>query len=117
MVFDFEVPKVLTQNLDKRNIGDYEVKLNHRRLLDGMLEVCGVMRRKSKGRALRPYRFDICTFAHSLESSQVLTRLNSCAFLDEDSSTCHGRPLHSCNNGLVDLQPVLVVADSSGRPL
>ncbi|CAK9146136.1 unnamed protein product [Ilex paraguariensis] len=39
---DFEVIKILTELLDELNIGDYEVKLNHRRLLDGMLEICGV---------------------------------------------------------------------------
>ncbi|KAJ6696931.1 hypothetical protein OIU85_003305 [Salix viminalis] len=39
---DFEIVKVLTELLDELNIGDYEVKLNHRKLLDGMLEICGV---------------------------------------------------------------------------
>jgi histidyl-tRNA synthetase len=39
---DFEVIKILTELLDELNIGDYEVKLNHRMLLDGMLAVCGV---------------------------------------------------------------------------
>ncbi|XP_051230406.1 histidine--tRNA ligase, cytoplasmic [Lolium perenne] len=39
---DFEVIKVLTELLDKLDIGVYEVKLNHRKLLDGMLEICGV---------------------------------------------------------------------------
>ncbi|KAK1610221.1 hypothetical protein QYE76_033894 [Lolium multiflorum] len=38
----FEVIKVLTELLDKLDIGMYEVKLNHRKLLDGMLEICGV---------------------------------------------------------------------------
>lgn len=42
MVPDFEILKVLTEILDKLDIGDYQVKLNHRRLLDGMLEICGV---------------------------------------------------------------------------
>lgn len=42
MLPDCEVIKVLTEVLDELNIGDYQVKLNHRRLLDGMLEVCGV---------------------------------------------------------------------------
>jgi histidyl-tRNA synthetase len=42
MVPDFEVLKVLTELLDELDIGDYQVKLNHRRLLDGMLEICGV---------------------------------------------------------------------------
>ncbi|KAK4488942.1 hypothetical protein RD792_004733 [Penstemon davidsonii] len=39
---DFEVIKILTELLDKLNIGNYEVKLNHRKLLDGMLAICGV---------------------------------------------------------------------------
>ncbi|GAV78911.1 HGTP_anticodon domain-containing protein/tRNA-synt_His domain-containing protein [Cephalotus follicularis] len=39
---DFEVVYVLTELLDELNIGDYEIKLNHRMLLDGMLEICGV---------------------------------------------------------------------------
>ncbi|XP_062179734.1 histidine--tRNA ligase, cytoplasmic-like [Phragmites australis] len=39
---DFEVIKVLTELLDQLDIGTYEIKLNHRKLLDGMLEICGV---------------------------------------------------------------------------
>ncbi|XP_030512837.1 histidine--tRNA ligase, cytoplasmic-like [Rhodamnia argentea] len=39
---DFEVIHVLTELLDKLSIGDYEVKLNHQKLLEGMLEICGV---------------------------------------------------------------------------
>lgn len=46
MVPDFEVMKVLTELLDELNIGHYEVKLNHRKLLDGMLDICGVPQSK-----------------------------------------------------------------------
>lgn len=46
METDFEVLKVLTELLDELNIGDYEIKLNHRKLLDGMLEICGVSSEK-----------------------------------------------------------------------
>ncbi|KAK1610322.1 hypothetical protein QYE76_033995 [Lolium multiflorum] len=42
MQADFEVIKVLTELLDKLDIGMYEIKLNHRKLLDGMLKICGV---------------------------------------------------------------------------
>jgi histidyl-tRNA synthetase len=42
MEADFEVIKILTELLDKLDIGTYEIKLNHRKLLDGMLEICGV---------------------------------------------------------------------------
>ncbi|KAM0898441.1 hypothetical protein ACQ4PT_021920 [Festuca glaucescens] len=46
MQADFEVIKVLTELLDKLDIGMYEIKLNHRKLLDGMLEICGVPPKK-----------------------------------------------------------------------
>ncbi|KAL8153764.1 hypothetical protein V2J09_011524 [Rumex salicifolius] len=42
MAADFEVVRVLTELLDELNIGDYEVKMNHRKLLDGLLDICGV---------------------------------------------------------------------------
>ncbi|KAJ8555664.1 hypothetical protein K7X08_013160 [Anisodus acutangulus] len=40
MMPDFEVIKILTELLDELDIGDYEVKINHRKLLDGMLAIC-----------------------------------------------------------------------------
>ncbi|KAL8550557.1 hypothetical protein ACS0TY_009110 [Phlomoides rotata] len=43
---DFEIIKILTELLDELDIGDYEVKLNHRKLLDGMLAICGVPQEK-----------------------------------------------------------------------
>eukprot|EP00002_Diphylleia_rotans_P022476 TRINITY_DN4402_c0_g1_i1.p1 TRINITY_DN4402_c0_g1~~TRINITY_DN4402_c0_g1_i1.p1 ORF type:complete len:954 (-),score=238.26 TRINITY_DN4402_c0_g1_i1:209-3070(-) len=42
MLPDSEVLKILTEILDELEIGRYEVKLNHRKLLDGILEVAGV---------------------------------------------------------------------------
>ncbi|KAJ4778020.1 Histidine--tRNA ligase [Rhynchospora pubera] len=42
MLADFEVIVVLNQLLDKLDIGTYEIKFNHRKLLDGMLDICGV---------------------------------------------------------------------------
>ncbi|GJP47170.1 hypothetical protein CLOM_g6397 [Closterium sp. NIES-68] len=49
MVPDAEVIKVLTELLDELAIGDYEIKLNHRGLLDGMLAICGVPASKFRG--------------------------------------------------------------------
>ncbi|KAL3528480.1 hypothetical protein ACH5RR_007802 [Cinchona calisaya] len=43
---DFEVIKILTELLNELDIGDYEVKLNHRKLLDGMMAICGVPHEK-----------------------------------------------------------------------
>jgi histidyl-tRNA synthetase len=43
MTADSEALEVLTSILDKLpGIGDYKVKLNHRKLLDGMMQLCGV---------------------------------------------------------------------------
>lgn len=42
MVPDAEVLKVLVEILDDLDLGEYEVKLNHRRLLDAMLDIAGV---------------------------------------------------------------------------
>lgn len=46
MVPDAEVLKVLVEILDDLNLGEYEVKLNHRRLLDAMLDIAGVPAQK-----------------------------------------------------------------------
>lgn len=42
MVPDAECLKVVTEILDSLDIGKYILKVNHRRLLDGIFEVCGV---------------------------------------------------------------------------
>ncbi|XP_068628202.1 histidine--tRNA ligase, cytoplasmic isoform X2 [Battus philenor] len=42
MVPDVECLKVVTEILDALDIGKYVLKINHRRLLDGMFEACGV---------------------------------------------------------------------------
>ncbi|GKD21132.1 histidine--tRNA ligase, cytoplasmic [Tanacetum coccineum] len=39
---DFEVVRILTELLDELNIGEYEIKLNHRKLLDGGLPEGGL---------------------------------------------------------------------------
>ncbi len=41
MVPDVEVLSVLCEILDSLPVGDFEVKLNHRKLLDAMLHICG----------------------------------------------------------------------------
>lgn len=42
MLPDAECVKIVSEILDTLDIGDYVVKLNHRQLLDGMFEACGV---------------------------------------------------------------------------
>ncbi|XP_017871839.1 PREDICTED: histidine--tRNA ligase, cytoplasmic isoform X2 [Drosophila arizonae] len=42
MLADAECVKIVAEVLDTLDIGDYVIKLNHRQLLDGMFEACGV---------------------------------------------------------------------------
>lgn len=42
MIPDAECVKVVAEILTALDIGDYVIKLNHRQLLDGMFEACGV---------------------------------------------------------------------------
>lgn len=42
MLPDAECIKLVSEVLDTLEIGDYVIKLNHRQLLDGMFEACGV---------------------------------------------------------------------------
>ena len=42
MVPDVECVRVVTEILDSLELGDYTIKINHRKILDGLFEACGV---------------------------------------------------------------------------
>lgn len=42
MLPDSECLKIMAEILAKMDVGEFQIKLNHRQLLDGMFEVCGV---------------------------------------------------------------------------
>ena len=42
MLPDSECVKIIAEVLEKMDVGDFQIKINHRKLLDGMFEVCGV---------------------------------------------------------------------------
>lgn len=42
MVPDAEAVRIMVEALDALNIGGYLVKINHRKVLDGIFSVCGV---------------------------------------------------------------------------
>jgi histidyl-tRNA synthetase len=42
MMPDSECVKIMAEILEKMDVGDFQIKINHRKLLDGMFEVCGV---------------------------------------------------------------------------
>lgn len=42
MLPDAECVKVVSEILNSLNIGEYSIRLNHRLLLDGIFEACGV---------------------------------------------------------------------------
>lgn len=42
MVPDCECIRIVCEILNSLNIGDFRIKVNHRQLLNGILEICGV---------------------------------------------------------------------------
>lgn len=42
MLPDSECVKIMADILQKVDVGEFQIKINHRKLLDGMFEVCGV---------------------------------------------------------------------------
>ena len=42
MLPDSECVKMMGEILEKMDVGQYQIKINHRKLLDGMFEICGV---------------------------------------------------------------------------
>lgn len=42
MLPDAECVKIMADVLREMDLGDFEIKINHRGLLDGMFQVCGV---------------------------------------------------------------------------
>lgn len=67
MVADAECLKVVTEILDNLNIGQYVLKVNHRRLLDGMFEACGVPADKFR---------TTCSTVDKLDKVTLMIRLN-----------------------------------------
>ena len=48
MIPDAEVLKVVTEILSQLNIGEFVIKINHRKFLDAMVELAGCEKRKFK---------------------------------------------------------------------
>ena len=48
MVTDAECIQVIHQVLTKLNIGNFQIKINHRKILDGLFDACGVPKEKFK---------------------------------------------------------------------
>lgn len=48
MLPDVECVKVTCEILKSLGIGEFQIKLNHRQLLDGLFEMCGVPKDKFK---------------------------------------------------------------------
>ena len=42
MIPDAEIISLVCTILEKLEVGEFAIKLNHRRILDGIFEVCGV---------------------------------------------------------------------------
>lgn len=48
MVYDSEVLRVLCEALTSLDIGEYTVKINHRKILDGIFQLAGVPAEKTR---------------------------------------------------------------------
>lgn len=48
MLPDVECVKATSEILKSLDIGDFQIKLNHRKLLNGLFEACGVPKEKFK---------------------------------------------------------------------
>jgi histidyl-tRNA synthetase len=48
MIPDAEVLQVLNEILTQLNIGNFVIKVNHRKFLDAMVDICGCEKRKFK---------------------------------------------------------------------
>lgn len=48
MVYDSEVLRVLCEALTSLDIGEYTVKINHRKILDGIFQLAGVPSEKTR---------------------------------------------------------------------
>lgn len=70
MLPDAECVKVVSEILSSLNVGDYVIKLNHRQLLDGMFETCGVPADKFRTICSSVDKLDkvdnCCPFSYSL---------------------------------------------------
>ena len=46
MLPDAEILRITVEILDSLDLGSYTIKINHRKILDGLFEVCGVPKDK-----------------------------------------------------------------------
>lgn len=42
MLPDAEILRIITEVLDSLDLGTYTIKINHRQILDGLFQICGV---------------------------------------------------------------------------
>ena len=48
LIPEAEVLKVVVEILTKLPIGEFDIKINHRKLLDSMIQICGISKDKFK---------------------------------------------------------------------
>jgi len=85
MLPDAEILRIAMEILDGLNIGKYTIKINHRKILDGLFEVCGVPLEKIRQISSAVDKLDKVGGFHSLLSlgvSRTHLRL---------ALRCHGR--------------------------
>lgn len=83
MIPDAECIKVVTEILDSLQIGDYVIKLNHRCLLDGIFESCGVPSEKFRAICSAVDKLDKVSKLPEIQInfSRLFVKLNKTIFL------------------------------------
>lgn len=83
MLPDAEILRIAMEILDSLNIGKYTIKINHRKILDGLFEICGVPSDKIR---------QISSAVDKLDKVRIFTRdITRLSTHLHSPLRCHGR--------------------------
>jgi histidyl-tRNA synthetase len=87
MLPDSECIKIIAEILDKMDLGDYDIKLNHRGLLAGIFEMCGVGQDNMRAVCSSIDKLDKVTAFLKLELLNTIINYRSiyCRYLSADN--------------------------------
>ncbi len=80
MLPDSECVKIMAEILQKIDVGEFQIKINHRRLLDGMFEVCGVPQDKIRCVSSSIDKLDKVKLLNSSRLISKILKNNYCKF-------------------------------------
>ena len=89
MIPDAEIISLVCTILSKLDVGEFTIKINHRKILDGIFEVCGVPADKIRAISSAVDKLDKVSRSH--DSSQIWL-MQLCSLHGQKSSTRWSRP-------------------------